>query len=56
MSKILPACVGAGLLGLVGMPASAELSAADRDFAMNAASGGMAEVHSAAAANGQARD
>src|SRR5690349_8357013 len=44
MSKILPACLGAALIGLAGLPASAELSAADREFAMKAASGGMAEV------------
>jgi putative membrane protein len=47
MSKILPACLAAGLIGFAAMPASAALSSADRDFAMKAASGGMGEVQTA---------
>lgn len=47
MSKMLPAYLAAGLIGLAAVPASAALSSADRDFAMKAASGGMAEVQAA---------
>ena len=47
MSKMLPFCVGAGLIALTVLPASAALSTADRDFVTKAASGGMAEVQSA---------
>lgn len=46
MHKILSASLAAGLIG-VALPASAALSSADRDFAMHAASGGMAEVQTA---------
>jgi putative membrane protein len=44
MHKILPACLVAGLIGLAATPAFADLSAADRDFLLKAASGGMAEI------------
>jgi putative membrane protein len=44
---MLPAYLAAGLIGLAAVPASAALSSADRDFAMKAASGGMAEVQAA---------
>lgn len=47
MHKILPVCLVAGLIGAAAVPASAALSSADRDFAMKAASGGMAEVQTA---------
>jgi predicted outer membrane protein len=44
MEKFLPACLAAGLIGLSVSSASAALSSADREFAMKAASGGLAEV------------
>ena len=47
MTKILPACLTVGLLGLAALPASAALSQGDRDFAQHAASGGLAEVQTA---------
>ena len=47
MTKMLPACLAAGLLGLAALPASAALSQVDRDFAQHAASGGLAEVQTA---------
>jgi len=47
MNKFLPACLAAGVIGLSISSASAALSAADREFAMKAASGGLAEVQAA---------
>jgi len=47
MEKFLPACLAAGVIGLSVSSASAALSAADREFAMKAASGGLAEVQAA---------
>jgi len=47
MHKMPLACLAAGLAALAALPASAALSAGDRDFAMQAASGGMAEVQAA---------
>jgi putative membrane protein len=47
MFKVVPACLAAGLIGLAAIPASAALSSADRNFAMQAASGGLAEVQTA---------
>ncbi len=47
MYKLPLACLAAGLMGLASLPASAELSSADRDFAQKAASGGMAEIQAA---------
>jgi putative membrane protein len=47
MHKFLPACIAAGAIGLSTLSASAALSSADREFAMKAASGGMAEVKAA---------
>lgn len=47
MRKLTTSCLAAGLVGLVAGQASAELSSADRSFAMKAASGGMAEVQAA---------
>ena len=44
MHKFPLACLAAGLVGLAALPASAALSANDRDFAMKAASDGLAEV------------
>jgi putative membrane protein len=46
MHKFLP-YLAAGVIGLSGLSASAALSSADREFAMKAASGGMAEVQAA---------
>jgi putative membrane protein len=46
--RILPlVCLAAGLAGVTGVPAHAELSNADRNFVERAASGGMAEVQAA---------
>jgi putative membrane protein len=47
MHKFLPACLATGVLGLTALSASAALSSADREFAMKAASGGLAEVQAA---------
>src|SRR5689334_13429152 len=47
MHKFLPACIAAGAIGLTALSASAALSSADREFAMKAASGGLAEVQAA---------
>ena len=47
MDKFLPACLAAGVIGLSVSSASAALSAADREFAMKAASGSLAEVQAA---------
>jgi putative membrane protein len=47
MHKFLPACLATGVLGLSALSASAALSSADREFAMKAASGGLAEVQAA---------
>jgi len=47
MTRISVACLAASLLGAAAAPASAELSAVDRDFLQKAASGGMAEVEAA---------
>src|SRR5690349_13100519 len=47
MHKFLPACSAAAAIALSALSASAALSSADREFAMKAASGGMAEVHAA---------
>lgn len=47
MRKLLPVCLTAGLVCLTVIPASAEPTAADRDFVQKAASGGMAEVQTA---------
>ena len=47
MHKFLSACIAAGAIGLSTLSASAAISSADREFAMNAASGGMAEVQAA---------
>jgi putative membrane protein len=47
MRKLTTSCLAAGLIGLVAGQASAELSSADRNFAMTAASGGLAEIQTA---------
>ena len=47
MYKLLPAYLATGVLGLSALSASASLSSADREFAMKAASGGLAEVQAA---------
>jgi len=47
MRKVLPACFAAGSIGLSVLSASAALSSADSEFAMKAASGGIAEVQAA---------
>jgi putative membrane protein len=47
MHKFLSPCLAAGVMGLSALSASAALSAADRDFAQKAASGGLAEVQAA---------
>jgi putative membrane protein len=47
MHKVLPACIAAGAIGLSVLSASAALSSADSEFAMKAASGGIAEVQAA---------
>ena len=47
MHKFLPVCLATGVLGLSTLSASAALSSADREFAMQAASGGLAEVQAA---------
>ena len=47
MHRFLPACLTAGVIGLSALSASAALSSADREFAMKAASGGLAEVQAA---------
>ena len=47
MYKLLPAYLATGVLGLSALSASAALSSADREFAMKAASGGLAEVQAA---------
>jgi len=47
MHNFLSACLAAGVIGLSASSASAALSAADREFAMKAASGGLAEVQAA---------
>jgi putative membrane protein len=47
MHKFLLPFVAAGVIGLNALSASAALSSADREFAMKAASGGMAEVQAA---------
>jgi putative membrane protein len=47
MRKVLPACIVAGSIGLSVLSASAALSSADSEFAMKAASGGIAEVQAA---------
>jgi putative membrane protein len=47
MYKFLPAYLATGVLGLSALSASAALSSADREFAMKAASGGLAEVQAA---------
>jgi putative membrane protein len=47
MHKFLPAYLATGVLGLSALSASAALSSADREFAMKAASGGLAEVQAA---------
>ncbi len=47
MYKLPLTCVTAGLLGLAILPASAALTDADRQFAQQAASGGMAEIQTA---------
>ena len=47
MHKFLPVCLATSVLGLSALSASAALSSADREFAMKAASGGLAEVQAA---------
>jgi len=47
MHKFLPVCLATGVLGLSALSASAALSSADREFAMKAASGSLAEVQAA---------
>ena len=42
-----PVCLATGMLGLSALSATAALSSADREFAMKAASGGLAEVQAA---------
>jgi len=44
MHRLALSCLSASLIGLASLPASAALSAADKHFAMEAASGGLAEV------------
>jgi putative membrane protein len=47
MHKFLPVCLATGVLGLSTLSTSAAPSSADREFAMKAASGGLAEVQAA---------
>jgi predicted outer membrane protein len=54
MHKFLPAYLTAGVIGLSAFSTFAAVSSADRDFAMKAASGGMAEVQAAQLAAQQA--
>src|SRR5215813_5148160 len=54
MRKLTTSCLAAGLIGLVAGKASAELSSADRNFAMTAASGGLAEIQTAQVAQQKA--
>jgi putative membrane protein len=54
MHKFLPAYLTAGVIGLSAFSTFAAVSSADRDFAMKAASGGVAEVQAAQLAAQQA--